>query len=261
MIKTMNTLNHLQLKLAKAEQERDAQSKTADAEIASLKSELSLLENKLLKEEECLMTHIVALKEDCGGCDSNDHLYRELLSKLDDREFHYNSRINSMVIYIDSLKDEIKSLTEENDRLSLAYEGIIADNESLVVEKNMLALANEHILSVKECDDLSVKSGASRTYRLNRTATELETTILAIKKYHSSTVKRLRGELDETRSRLKMYQRKVKELSGLIEENAFVIESLHRKLRGKKCAQNSAATPLPMTEQVSTKGERLRSID
>jgi inorganic triphosphatase YgiF len=147
-----------------------------------------------------------------------------------------------MVIYSDSLKDEIKTLTEETDRLSLANEGIITYNETLEVEKNILALANEHILSAKECDDSSAKSGASRAYRLSRTATELETTILAIKKHHYNTVKRLQGELDDARSRLKMYQRKVKELAGLIEENAFVIESLHRKLRGKKCAQNSTAT-------------------
>jgi chromosome segregation ATPase len=261
MMKTNNSLTHLQLKLAKAEQERDAQAKDSDAEIARLQSDIFLLNKKLQEEEECLMSHIVALKEDCGTCESNDHLYRELLSKLDDREINYSSRINSMVIYIDSLKDEIKALTEENDRLSLANEGVIADNESLAVENNMLALANEHFLSAKECDDSSAKSGASRAHRLNRTAAELETTILAIKKHHYNTVKRLQGELDDARSRLKMYRRKVKELSGLIEENAFVIESLHRKLRGKKCARDSAAKPLIMAEEIPTKNERLRSID
>ena len=299
MIKTLNTLTHVHLKLARAEQERDAHSKVADAEITRLKNDLSLLEKtqqdnekslmrKLARavqerdaqsegadaeitrlkndlsslermqqeKEKYLMSQIVALKEDSEVGDSNEHLYRELLSKLDDREIYYNSRINSMTTTIDVLKEEIKSLTEENDRLSRVNEGILADYESLVEEKNMLDLANETMLfeskslletaklSAKEGDDnMSTKSGASRAYQLNRTASELETTIQAIKKHHSNTVARLNGELDDARLRLKKYQRKVKDLTGLIEENSFVIESLHRKLRGKKCAQNSAATP------------------
>jgi len=299
MIKTLNTLTHVHLKLARADQERDAHSKVADAEITRLKNDLSLLEKtqqdnekslmrKLARavqerdaqsegadaeitrlkndlsslermqqeKEKYLMSQIVALKEDSEVGDSNEHLYRELLSKLDDREIYYNSRINSMTTTIDVLKEEIKSLTEENDRLSRVNEGILADYESLVEEKNMLDLANETMLfeskslletaklSAKEGDDnMSTKSGASRAYQLNRTASELETTIQAIKKHHSNTVARLNGELDDARLRLKKYQRKVKDLTGLIEENSFVIESLHRKLRGKKCAQNSAATP------------------
>ena len=298
MIKTLNTLTHFQLKLAKAEQERDAHSKVADAEITRLKIDLSLIEKtqqdnekslmrKLAravqerdaqsqgadaeitrlkndlsslermqqKKENYLMSQIVALKEDSEVGDSNDHLYRELLSKLDDRENYYNSRINSMTTTIDVLKEEIKSLTEENDRLSRVNEGILADYESLVEEKNMLDLANETMLFenksllenaklfAKEGDDVSTKSGVSRAYQLNRTASELETTIQAIKKHHSNTVKRLHDELDDARLRLKKYQRKVKDMTGLIEENSFVIESLHRKLRGKKCARNSAATP------------------
>jgi hypothetical protein len=297
MIKTLNTLTHVHLKLARAEQERDAHSKFSDAEITRLKNDLSLLEKtqqdneksltrKLARavqerdaqsegadaeitrlkndlsslermqqeKEKYLMSQIVALKEDSEVGDSNDHLYRELLSKLDDREIYYNSRNNSMTTTIDVLKEEIKSLTEDNDRLSRVNEGILADYESLVEEKNMLDLANETMLfeskslletaklSAKEGDDnMSTKSGSSRAYQLNRTASELETTIQAIKKHHSNTVARLNGELDDARLRLKKYQRKVKDLTGLIEENSFVIESLHRKLRGKKCAQNSAA--------------------
>ncbi len=292
MIRTMNTLTHLQLKLARAQQERDAHSKAADAEISRLKHDLSLLEKtqqeqekslvrklaraeqeryaqseyadaeitrlkmdlssleKLQQEKEKhLMNQIVALKEDSKVDNCNDHLYRELLSKLDDRENYYNARINSMAPTIDILKEEIKSLTEENDRLSRVNEGIIADYEALVEEKNMLALANETMLfensglsestklSSKEGDGSSTKSGVSRAYHLNRTASELETTIQAIKKHHSDTVKRLQGELGDARVRLNKYQRKVKELTGLIEENSFVIESLHRKLQGKKCAQ------------------------
>ena len=298
MIKTLNTLTHVHLKLARAEQERDAHSKVADAEITRLKNDLSLLEKtqqdnekslmrKLARavqerdaqsegadaeitrlkndlsslermqqeKEKYLMSQIVALKEDSEVGDSNDHLYRELLSKLDDREIYYNSRTNSMTTTIDVLKEEIKSQTEENDRLSHVNEGILADYESLVEEKNMLAITNETMLfenksllenaklSAKEGDDLSAKSGVSMAYHLNRTASELETTIQAIKKHHSNTVQRLYGELDDARLRLKKYQRKVKDLTGLIEENSFVIESLHRKLRGKKCAPNSADTP------------------
>ncbi|KAL3777576.1 hypothetical protein ACHAW5_008595 [Stephanodiscus triporus] len=301
-IETMNKLNHFQLKLARAEQERDTLSKGADAKITRLKNELSLLEKtkqekekSLLRQlarseqerdaqseaahaeitrlkndlsslekmqqekEKYLMSQIVALKEDRELGDSNDHLYRELLSKLDDKETYYNSRIRSMMNDIDSLNEEIKSLTEENNRLFHVNEGIIADYESLAVEKNMLSLANDHILfensrllenaklSAKEGDELSTKSGASRADHLNRTASELEATILAIKKHHSNTVKRLQGELDDARSRLKKYQQKVKDLTVLIEENAFVIEALHRKLRGKKCNQNSAGAPLHLT--------------
>merc|ERR1712194_359670 len=45
---------------------------------------------------------------------------------------------------------------------------------------------------------------------------------------------KLKDELDDTHKRLKKSGRKVKDLTKLLEENSFVIESLHKKLQEKE---------------------------
>ena len=70
--------------------------------------------------------------------------------------------------------------------------------------------------------------------QLKQTASELDETIRLIKKHHSETVKKLQSELDDARRRLKKYEHKIKDLSALLDENAGVIESLHKKLKSKK---------------------------
>mmetsp|Transcript_39688 Transcript_39688/g.72671 ORF Transcript_39688/g.72671 Transcript_39688/m.72671 type:complete len:603 (+) Transcript_39688:205-2013(+) len=261
LFETMNTLTNFELKLTKAEQERDGQY----AEITHLHNDLRSLEKTQQVKEKDLIDQIVALKKDCEV----DDLYRELLDKTKDKEMHYNSIVRSMKKDVDSLKEEIESLAEDKDRLTLDNANIVADNESLAEEEKRLTLVNDYILvensslaenvaslesklAKKDNDESSSTSGASRASNLKRAAVELETTVRAIKKHHSETVKKLQGELDDTHKRLKKYERKVKDLTKLLEENSFVIESLHKKLKGKKRTQNpSSTTPRSTQSQES----------
>ena len=259
LFETMTTLTHFELKLTRAEQERDGQSGTDRAEIARLQNELRSMDATQQEREQDLINQIVALKKD-GECDEH---YRELLQKVKDKDTYYNSRVRSMKKDVDSLKEEIHALAEERDQLALANDNIVADNASLAEEKNRLTLVNDYVLSensslsenvssledklaVKEydeTDDITVKSGASRASQIKQTTTEIETTIRAIKKHHSETVKRIQGELDDARKRLMKYERKVKDLTTLLEENSYVIESLHNKLRGKKRTHDTKGKP------------------
>mmetsp|Transcript_26736 Transcript_26736/g.48208 ORF Transcript_26736/g.48208 Transcript_26736/m.48208 type:complete len:671 (+) Transcript_26736:184-2196(+) len=254
LFETMNTLTNFELKLTKAEQERDGQY----AEITHLHNDLRSLEKTQQVKEKDLIDQIVALKKDCEV----DDLYRELLDKTKDKEMHYNSIVRSMKKDVDSLKEEIESLAEDKDRLTLDNANIVADNESLAEEEKRLTLVNDYILvensslaenvaslesklAKKDNDESSSTSGASRASNLKRAAVELETTVRAIKKHHSETVKKLQGELDDTHKRLKKYERKVKDLAQLLEENSFIIESLHKKLKGKKQTRNSNSLVAP----------------
>lgn len=120
-------------------------------------------------------------------------------------------------------------------------------------EKDRLNRINEGILAVhfNGSDECSMSSGASRASHLKRTASELETTIKAIKKHHSETVRRLQNELEEARRRASRYEKKVKELTCLIQENSFVIESLHKKLRTKKKRPKIYSMSESQSEEVS----------
>jgi hypothetical protein len=95
-------------------------------------------------------------------------------------------------------------------------------------------------------DSSTIKSSGSNSMAdyLSRTASEVETTIAAIKVHHSNTVKKLQSDLDDARTRLKKYQRKVKDLTLLVNEGSVVVESLHNRLRLEKSRKdrNSSTT-------------------
>lgn len=198
----------LMIRLAQLEQERELQSKNADTEITCLKND---------------------------SINKNNHLYEELLSKLETKEGYYESRVRSLTMTIASMEEDIKSLTDENDRLSHI-------NKDMLEERNQELNAKQQKLS-----DLStIKSSGSNSKAdyLNRTAHEVETTIAAIKVHHSNTVKKLQSDLDDARTRLKKYQRKVKDLTLLVNEGSVVVESLHNRLRLEKSRKdrNSSTT-------------------
>jgi len=199
----------LMTRLVQTEQEREMQMETADAEITRLKNDLT------------------SLMDQFAACNvnENNHLYEELLSKLETNEGYYESRVRSLTMTIASLEEEIKSLTDENDRLSHI-------NIDMLEERNQELNAKQQLLS----DSSTIKStgSSSKADYLNRTASEVETTIAAIKVHHSNTVRKLQSDLDDARARLKKYQRKVKDLTLLVNEGSAVVESLHNRLRLEK---------------------------
>jgi hypothetical protein len=199
------------------------QSKVADAEITRLKNDLTLI-----------MDQFASLKESCST-NENNHLYEELLSKLETNEGYYESRIRSLTMTIASMEEDIKSLTDENDRLSHI-------NKDMLEERNQELNDKQQILF----DSSTIKSSGSNSMAdyLSRTASEVETTIAAIKVHHSNTVKKLQSDLDDARTRLKKYQRKVKDLTLLVNEGSVVVESLHNRLRLEKSRKdrNSSTT-------------------
>jgi len=256
LFKAMNSLTHFELKLARSEQERDAQSERADCEIARLQNELiSQVTMQQVKESE-LESQIVALKKERDVDYTDNQRYSELLEKIEDYE-----------VATSSLKEELHTLREENDRLSRDSANIITANETFANENSALAVANEQlkaeIIRLKEnlatvkskidCvkskiaagkgDDSSTKSADSMANQVKKTASELQSTVKAIKKHHDQTVKKLQSELDDARKRVKKYEGKVNDLTTLIEENACVIESLHQKLRGKSPTISSYSSP------------------
>jgi chromosome segregation ATPase len=204
----------LMMRLVQTEQDRDLQLETSDAEITRLKNELT------------------AVRENCS-INANNHLYEELLSKLETNDGYYESRVRSLTMTIASLEEEIKSLTDENDRLSHI-------NIDMLEERNQELNAKQQLLS----DSSTIKStgSSSKADYLNRTASEVETTIAAIKVHHSNTVKKLQSDLDDARARLKKYQRKVKDLTLLVNEGSVVVESLHNRLRLEKSRKDRNST-------------------
>eukprot|EP00585_Thalassiosira_rotula_P020214 CAMPEP_0196209556 /NCGR_PEP_ID=MMETSP0912-20130531/9738_1 /TAXON_ID=49265 /ORGANISM="Thalassiosira rotula, Strain GSO102" /LENGTH=261 /DNA_ID=CAMNT_0041484503 /DNA_START=162 /DNA_END=947 /DNA_ORIENTATION=+ len=247
----MNELKQLKLALSKAERERDAQC----VEVTRLQNDLNSFEKTHQDKEQELMNQIAALKKD----DEIENLYRDLLGKMQNKEIYRSSNIQSMRKHFDLLKKEIKSLTEDKDKLTVVHENIVAENEFLVEEKDRLALVNECIfaeksslaenvaclerkLAEKDNDEFSTLTGVSMASHLKQTASELETTVRAIKRHHSDTVKKLQCELDDAHKQIKRYDRKVKDLTRLLEENALLIESFHKKLKGKKRLQLSSGT-------------------
>jgi chromosome segregation ATPase len=246
LFKTMNALTHFELKLARAEQERDAHSDRAHCEITRLQNELtSQVTMHQVKEAE-LESQIVALKKEC------------------DVEYEKNEDYE---VVTSSLKEELHTLSEENVRLSRVNANIITANEAFANENSALAVDNEQLkaeiirltenlatvkskidcvkskIAVGKGDDSSTKSGDSMANQVKKTASELQSTVKAIKKHHDQTVKKLQSELDDARKRVKKYEGKVNDLTTLIEENACVIESLHQKLRGKSPTISSYSSP------------------
>ena len=216
LFQTMNTLTHFELKLIKVEQDN-----------ARLQNDLSSVEKTQQAKERELINQIVELRKVTGvGVDeSNNEIQREI-HKMDSAEVHN----------IDLFKEEIKSLTEEKDRLYRVNEEILHENMNLV--ENLASLTSK-LRAAKDSDESSTVSGTSSmtsrtSHHLKRTASELETTIRAVKKHHSGIVTKLQSELGDARKRISKYEPKVKDLTNLIQDNSFVIESLHKKLRGKK---------------------------
>lgn len=258
LLESLNSCTHFELKLAKVEQARERQSKESLAEIAHLQEVLQSLEEDWRKEstsyhtnianlhseldkvqqlkkerEDELLGQIKVLKQDCQV----ENLYEELLDKMKDKEMQYEMRIHTMDADIVSLTNGIESLSRERNELVSARDNLMLHNKGLVerleaLKSELDSIRQKQTACNLSLDDISTTSSrASRSsHQLKQTASELEATITAIKRHHSTTVQKLQDKLNDYRRKLQKSERKVSDLSKLLKENSSVIAALHKKL-------------------------------
>ncbi|KAL3799137.1 hypothetical protein HJC23_002265 [Cyclotella cryptica] len=227
--------------------EWDKESETCKEMITRIQTELE----KSIRNEKDLTEQIMVLKQDCEV----ETLYGELLDKMKGKEMQYESSIQKMTVENDALMADVASLTRENEDLLGALDEANAHATNLTQrldEANALSCNLTHKLASVENELAALHRGESRnalndevsvtstlaSHRLNQTASELDTTIKEIKKHHETTVQNLQSELKEMRSKWKKSERRVQELSALLQENSKVIDALHRKLTSKKNHRN-----------------------
>lgn len=99
-------------------------------------------------------------------------------------------------------------------------------------------------------DDVASTYSSTSKSHVKQTMDELETTIRAMKKRHENVVKKLKEELDNAHQRLKKSERKVNDLSKLLEENSVVISTLHKKLIKKRAHTSSGVSTVPSLPSV-----------
>ena len=199
------------------------------------------------QNEEDLMAQIKVLRQDCDI----ENLYKELLDKMKEKELNYESEIQKMTLEIDVLKESVASLLEENKTLVGAYDEANTNSSNLAqrldhttahsntlmakltsVEDELDALRRNTAAKDNHNDEMSTASSMA-SHLLHQTASDLDSTIKAIKKHHSSKMNKLQNELDEMRTRWKKSEQRVQELTKLLQDNAKVIDALHKKLRSK----------------------------
>ncbi len=194
----------------------------------------------------------------------NDNLSKSLSSlevklqasieEKDARVKTYEAKLYSMQSEIDVLNEELTSLATEKAQLETARDDAITKNDSMSKSLSALELALQRVqksnspMSIGH-DDSSTSSSNSREskVKLSRTIGELEATIQEIKKHHAGKIRFLQAELNEARKRLKKSERKVLDLSNLLEENAIVIATLHKKLTNKKKPSRQETSSLPIS--------------
>jgi chromosome segregation ATPase len=194
-----------------------------------------------------LKNHIVSLEKDYEAEYINNQLYREQLGKMEENE----EAVCSLNIELQSLKEENCRLTEnfakEVRELNLANDLLKVENtsltENLATVKSKIDCVKSKIAAGRGDDSSTTSGDSAMAIHVKKTAKELQSTVKAIKKHHDDTVRKLQGELEDARKRLKKYECKVNDLTTLIEENAVVIESLHEKLRGKTSEKSSFSSP------------------
>jgi len=247
------TLSELEDQLESNSNDKKKKCQTLETKMHSMQAEIHRLKervNSLASERQNL------LQERSKILQQNDNLSKSLSSlevelqtspgeKYADLK-SYEAKLHSMQSEINVLNEELAALATEKAELAAARDDAIMKNHSL--SKSLSALELELQRNPKSnspksfvYDDSSTSSSSSREskQKLNRTIGELEATIQAIKKHHASKVRFLQAELNETRKRLKKSERKVLDLSNLLEENAIVIATLHKKTHQQEEANTS----------------------
>jgi chromosome segregation ATPase len=242
LFEALNSLTHFELKLTKAEQERDRrdrESEKAHEDITRLEQTLSRLE----EENQELLGHISILQKDSNA----DSLYKELLEKMKVKEMQREEELREMNAKNDSLKTRLAVLTKEKN----AIEGV--NNKKISALQSSLESIKQQVLKrQKSSDDASTASSRTAKSGLRQTVLDLEDSVDAIKIHYEKKVHSLQHELDSARKRIVKYEHKISELSTLLEENASILNAVfHKQLKNK---QNLPRSP-PAVLQPSESGE------
>jgi chromosome segregation ATPase len=242
--------------------ERQKEAATCSDLVLRMEKELE----KAKRNEEGLMEQIMVLRQDCDI----EYLYKELLDKMKEKELQFESDIQKITAENYALKKNVDSLFEENKTLLHAHDEANANSSSLtqrlddsnanvarLVEK--LAFAGNELNALRrnalprDCANDEVSTASSiASHILNQTASDLDSTIKAIKKHHSAKVQELQSELDEIRTRWKASEQRVQELTKLLQENSKVIDALHKKLTKMKDRSKRKDVQLPLSLRQST---------
>ncbi len=235
LFEALNSLTHFELKLTKAEQERDRRdrlSEKAHEDITRLEQTLSRLE----EENQELLGHISIFKKDSNV----DSLYKELLEKMKVKEMQREEELREMNAKNDSLKTRLAVLTKEKN----AIEGV--NNKKISALQSSLESIKQQVLKrQKSSDDASTASSRTAKSGLRQTVLDLEDSVDAIKIHYEKKVHSLQHELDSARKRIEKYEHKISELSTLLEENASILNAVfHKQLKNKQNLPRSPAAVL-----------------
>ncbi|EJK44871.1 hypothetical protein THAOC_36557, partial [Thalassiosira oceanica] len=232
LFEAMNSLTHYELKLTRAEHERDHQASSDSAEIRHLSEMIAALELSKANLEQQLSTLASAL-EQRGEFDTS---FKEMLESAAIKDEQSNLVIRRLEQEINARESSLSLLAQEKDRLVLINEELVDEKRYLQSKLEETEKANLSI-SFDDNGSCSIYTDVSRA-SLKQTASELESTIKAIKHHHSTAVARYKAKLKEAQYQLKVSQKKVKELTQLLEENTSVIVTLQNKMRGKTKSQS-----------------------
>jgi chromosome segregation ATPase len=221
LFEALNSLTHFELKLAKAEQERDQReqlSKNTHEEIKRLRKVTSSLE----RENEELTGQILILQQDSKA----DCLYKDLLDKMKLKDIQREEEFHDMNAKVNSLKSQLAAVTQQKNHLEAV------NNEKISALQSSLASIKQQLLKKQRCsDDASSTSSKTSKSHLKQIVVELEESVDAIKKHYENKVRSLQHALDSARKKLEKYERKISDLTTLLEENASVVDVLHKKLK------------------------------
>ena len=223
LYEALKSLTHFELKLAKVEQERDQREQVSDnalKEVERLQKSTASLES----ENEELIGQISILQLDSNA----DKLYKELLDKMKAKEIQHQEEFYKMSILVDSLKSRLAAVTQEKDNLEAV------NNEKIkALQINLESIKQQLLKKQRLSDDTSsISSKTSKSY-LKQTVVELEESVDAIKSQYENKVRSLQHALDSARKKIEKYERKISDLTNLLEENASVVDVLHTKLKMK----------------------------
>jgi len=246
LFEALNSLTHFELKLTKAEQERDRRDRESEKtheDITRLEQTLSRLE----EENQELLGHISILQKDSNA----DSLYKDLLEKMKLKEMQREEELREMNAKNDSLKTRLAVLTKEKN----AIEGV--NNKKISALQSSLESIKQQVLKrQKSSDDASTASSRTTKSGLRQTVLDLEDSVDAIKIHYEKKVHSLQHDLDSARKRIEKYEHKISELSALLEENASILNAVfHKQLKNK---QNLPRSP-PAVLQPSESGETVDS--
>ena len=246
LFEALNSLTHFELKLTKAEQERDRRDRESEKtheDITRLEQTLSRLE----EENQELLGHISILQKDSNV----DSLYKDLLEKMKLKEMQREEELREMNAKNDSLKTRLAVLTKEKN----AIEGV--NNKKISALQSSLESIKQQVLKrQKSSDDASTASSRTTKSGLRQTVLDLEDSVDAIKIHYEKKVHSLQHDLDSARKRIEKYEHKISELSALLEENASILNAVfHKQLKNK---QNLPRSP-PAVLQPSESGETVDS--